>query len=81
MILLSDDEIQVIADRLYLDPTTFIRLNRGHWEDITGEVAKAQLRKAREWIEEICHDHEHGSTLVPRRRCGLCLTDLLKECE
>ena len=43
-----------------------------------GEVAKAQLKKAVEWMDIPCHEHS-GDVLHPHRRCGVCLQALKKE--
>ena len=41
-------------------------------------VAKAQLKKVVEWMNELCIEHSEGQ-LHPHRRCGKCLKALLDE--
>ena len=75
-ILLTDDEIRtVLQGEGYSLPMYRIK------DEI--KITKTQLKKVAEWMNTPCMEHSgaDSSALTPRRRCGLCLTALLSECE
>lgn len=66
-ILLMPEELSVLSHNEWVD---------GRWYYDPYQISKAQLKKVVEWGEEEC---SLSSNNQPRRRCGQCWEDLLKE--
>lgn len=69
--LLTEKEMnKVVKDYVREDfPVNSIRLDRGHWEDITLPIAKAQAKKLVEWLDEKMIRHTISLKPLRQDRC------------
>ena len=87
LIKLSDDEILKVVDEWVNEDwaVRYIRLNRGHWEDIAPIIARKAEREMKrqimDWGVEQCQEHYTGGGVCSKRECPKCWQELEKELE